>query len=349
MDVLHVVREAFSNIAQHAAATRAEVSLAFTGTGLTLSIGDNGSGLEPETGNSSLQSPQGGMGLRGMRERSRLLNGGLQIKSEHSQGTQVILTIADLNQTAAVPLYEHPEYAQHQPGEGSGKGASGSAEGSTPSGENGELITIVLADDHPALRSGLRLALSKVAGLRVIGVASSGGDALMLTRELRPDILLLDVQLPDQDGLSVLRNLRFEQIPTRVVMLTAHFADAYITEALRNGAAGFLNKDIEIEDLVQAIRTAHHGHMALSPTVAARMRDRDGLLVNPGASHFTVREREVLDLLAAGMSYQAIGRRLCIAEATVKFHAINLYQKLQCHSRVEALNQAREWGLLRPR
>jgi DNA-binding NarL/FixJ family response regulator len=161
--------------------------------------------------------------------------------------------------------------------------------------------------------------------------------------------LLLDVQLPDQDGLSVLKNLRFEQIPTRIVMLTAHFADVYITEALRNGAAGFLNKDIEIEDLVQAIRAAHRGHVALSPTIAARIRDRDGLLVNPGASHFTRREKEVLDLLASGMSYQAIGQRLCISDATVKFHAINLYQKLQCHSRVEALNRAREWGLLHSR
>jgi DNA-binding NarL/FixJ family response regulator len=209
------------------------------------------------------------------------------------------------------------------------------------------LITIVLADDHPALRSGLRLALSKVAGFQVVGTASSGAEALIMARELRPDIVLLDVQMPDQDGISVLRKLRLEQVPVRVVMLTAHFADAYITDALQNGAAGFLYKDVEIEDLAQAIRLAHRGHLALSPSIAARLRDRSGLLVNPAASHFTGREREVLDLLADGMRYQAIGRQLCISQATVKFHVVNLYQKLQSHSRVEALNQAREWGLLR--
>jgi DNA-binding NarL/FixJ family response regulator len=153
--------------------------------------------------------------------------------------------------------------------------------------------------------------------------------------------------MPDQDGISVLRKLRLEQVPVRVVMLTAHFADAYITEALQSGASGFLYKDVEIEDLAQAIRLAYHGHLALSPSIAARLRDRSGLLVNPAASHFTAREREVLDLLSGGMRYQAIGRQLCISEATVKFHVINLYQKLQSHSRVEALNRARECGLLR--
>jgi DNA-binding NarL/FixJ family response regulator len=193
----------------------------------------------------------------------------------------------------------------------------------------------------------LRLALSKVPGLQVVGTAASGREALQLVEKLRPSVLLLDVQLPDQDGIAVLRELHRERTSTRVVMLTAHFADAYITEALQNGAAGFLNKDIEIEDLVLAIRMAHHGQQALSPAIAARLRDRLGLLVNPQASRFTAREREVLDLLAGGLRYQAIGRQLCISEATVKFHTINLYQKLQSHSRVEALNRAREWGLLR--
>ena len=367
MDLLHVTREALSNIAQHASASHAEVTLAFTESGLSLSIRDNGSGMRPElvtgsrieshsTGqdtaencNKPLAPSNSGLGLQGMRERARLLNGWLQIESAPGWGTRVVLTVPNLSHRAATtlapgrepPHSEHREGLRHRPIDQNEEpeAALAGSSADTP-------IRIVLADDHPALRSGLRLALSKVAGLRVIGTASSGGEALLLTRELCPDILLLDVQLPDLDGISILRKLRLEQIPVRVVMLTAHFGDAYITEALRSGAMGFLNKDIEIADLAQAIRMAYHGRLALSPTIADRLRDRSGLLVNPQASHFTPREREVLKLLASGLHYQAIGRQLCISPATVKFHSINLYQKLQSHSRVEALNQAREWGLL---
>ncbi|MGO8949976.1 MAG: GAF domain-containing protein [Ktedonobacterales bacterium] len=373
MDLLHVVREALSNIAQHASASHAEVSLVFSNSGLALSIKDNGIGMRPEmltasqtenpassqeTGAGGERStPLGrGLGLRGMRERARLLNGRLQIDSTPDWGTRIVLTIPDLNRPAATTLAEGKDTLHFNPREDSGRlpleqppGPSVAPVSTVAPGtfEAETFISIVVADDHPALRSGLRLALTKVAGLRVIGIASSGAEALMLARELRPDILLLDVQLPDQDGISILRKLRLEQIPVRVVMLTAHFADAYVTEALQNGASGFLNKDIEIPDLVQAVRMAHHGRLALSPTIAARLQDRAGLLVNPQASHFTTREREVLDLLAGGLRYQAIGKQLCISQATVKFHAINLYQKLQSHSRVEALNRAREWGLLR--
>jgi two-component system, NarL family, sensor kinase len=369
MDILHVAREALSNIAQHASASRAIVTVDCTGATLCLAISDDGIGMIPESitagqaegvGNHGQSiregygAPTGGLGLGGMRERARLLNGWLQVESEPGVGTRIVLTIPDLNRPAAERVApsgsEHPDDYLYFPEENSSLysppqnslGGNG-----VPAHLADSLITLVLADDHPALRSGLRLALSRVAGLRVIGTASSGAEALIMARELRPDILLLDVQMPDQDGISVLRKLRHEQSPVRVVMLTAHFADAYITEALQNGASGFLYKDVEIEDLAQAIRLAHRGHLALSPSIAARLRDRAGLLVNPAASHFTAREREVLDLLAAGMRYQTIGRRLCISEATVKFHVINLYQKLQSHSRVEALNRAREWGLLR--
>ena len=353
MEVLHVTREALSNVAQHASASHVEVCLTFASPGLLLTVTDNGLGMSPEllqavsagsedgaglrprsTSDKVAEptSPSGGMGLRGMQERAHLLHGNLEVESIVSWGTRLLLQIPYLNRPET--LARSPE----QPHLG---------DETTELSTSSDSISLVLADDHPALRSGLRLALSKVPGVQVVGTAASGREALLLVEKLRPDILLLDVQLPDQDGIAVLRELHRERITTRVVMLTAHFADAYVTEALQNGAAGFLNKDIEIEDLVLAIRMAHHGRQALSPAIAARMRDRAGLLVNPQASHFTAREREVLKLLAGGLHYQAIGRQLCISEATVKFHTINLYQKLQSHSRVEALNRAREWGLLR--
>jgi DNA-binding NarL/FixJ family response regulator/signal transduction histidine kinase len=372
MDILHVAREALSNIAQHASAGQAVVRVDFTASALCVTISDDGIGMNPETiasgradgvgeedkeggsARSGFGAPRGGLGLGGMRERARLLNGWLQLESEPGRGTQIVLTIPDLNRPAAERVAPAgDQYADNHLYHVMESGTqilppqnSWISNGVRPYRDESP-ITIVLVDDHPALRSGLRLALSKVAGLQVIGTASSGAEALIMARELHPDILLLDVQMPDQDGISVLRKLRLEQVPVRVVMLTAHFADAYITEALQNGAAGFLYKDVEIEDLAQAIRLAYRGHLALSPSIAARLRDRSGLLVNPAASHFTAREREVLDLLSGGMRYQAIARQLCISQATVKFHVINLYQKLQSHSRVEALNRAREWGLLR--
>ncbi len=358
MDLLHVVREALSNIAQHASASHAEVRLSYDESGLSLSIRDDGTGMPPEMLEASRAeshidgSPpapaQRGLGLRGMRERARLLSGWLQIETAPGKGTRIVL---------AIPYAQRPlrgtsaasEESQSRPGElASGLELATADRGSLAPETAGTRtpINIVLADDHPAFRSGLRLALSKVPDLRIAATAASGTEALMYARELRPDILLLDVQLPDLDGLSILRTLRLERAPVRVVMLTAHFADAYIIEALRNGAAGYLNKDIEIEDLAQAIRLAHRGQQALSPSIAEKLRDRGGLLVNPQASRFTAREREVLGLLAHGYRYTAIARDLCISEATVKFHTVNLYQKLQSHSRVEALNRAREWGLL---
>ncbi|MGH2517516.1 MAG: response regulator, partial [Ktedonobacterales bacterium] len=207
-------------------------------------------------------------------------------------------------------------------------------------------ITVVLADDHPAMREGLRLVLAKAPRLHVVGMAASGDEAMELTRALRPDVLLLDVQMPGEDGLAVLRRLRAEDLPTRVVMLSAHATDANVAEAVRAGARGFLQKDIEAPKLVDAITRIMEGRTVFSPAIAGRLYERAGLLANVHAGQLTAREHEVLRLLATGLTYRASAERLCISVATVKFHTLNLYQKLQASSRVEALNHARDWGLL---
>jgi DNA-binding NarL/FixJ family response regulator len=209
------------------------------------------------------------------------------------------------------------------------------------------VTTILLADDHQALREGLRTALEGVASLRVVGAASTGEEALALVRALRPDVLLLDIQLPEGDGLGVLRQLRGEAFATQIVMFTAHDDDAHVAAALGAGATGYLLKDIALPQLIHAIHTAARGRRVLSTTIAARLSGRSGLLVNPHASQLTPREHEVLGMLASGMRNRAIAQRLCVSEATVKFHTLNLYQKLHSSSRVEALNRARQWGLLR--
>jgi DNA-binding NarL/FixJ family response regulator len=130
-------------------------------------------------------------------------------------------------------------------------------------------------------------------------------------------------------------------------VFTALNDDAQIIAALQAGAAGFLSKDIPLAELLAAIRAAAAGRSVYSSAIAERLRRREGLLVNTRASQLTPREQEVLALLARGLRYRAIAQRLLVSEATVKFHVLNLYQKLQSTSRVEALNRAREWGILR--
>jgi two-component system, NarL family, sensor kinase len=334
-DVLHIAQEALSNIARHAAARHVAVSLVLSDVELCLRISDDGAGFtygeqvaEGATDGAPLAA-DGGYGLRGMRERAALLGGQLHIESAPGRGTQLTLTCplpaATWAQPAApAPPREPPAYSP------------------TP----GRTITVLLADDHPTVREGLRLVVDRAVEMRVVGVAANGQETLEMARGLCPDILLLDVQLPDMDGIAVLRQLRKDGVPTRIAMLSAHAGDAQVAEAIEAGAVGYLQKDIETAALLGAIRTMAKGQPVFSPAVAARLHERVGLLVNVRAGQLTAREREVLRLFASGLGYRATAQRLCVSVATVKFHAMNLYQKLRASSRVEALNRAREWGLL---
>lgn len=299
-----------------------------------------------------------GFGLHGMRERAHLIGGWLQVESAPGWGTRVLLTIpaaAGRGRVDVEPAASRWPGPPAQPERATAYEATPGYAGDLPAShtpaaaalDREQRITILLADDHPTIRDGLQLAFTRAAGFELLGAAASAQEAVELARTLRPDVLLLDMHLPDDDGLSVLRQLRDHHLPTRTVILTAHIDDAHIAEALQAGAAGYLEKGLATRRLVEAVQAAAQGRLALSPAIAARMRAREGLFVNPAAGHLTVREREVLPLLAAGLSYSAIAERLSISVATVKFHIIHLYQKLQCSTRIQALNRAREWGLLR--
>lgn len=370
-DVLHIAREALSNAARHAAARHVTVCLRFSAAGVRLTLTDDGVGFDPNTQperltEAPLPEPEHvdshtaeyqGLGLRGMRQRARLLGAWLQVESAPGWGTRIVLTVptnvlrgtsnASGEDDTRQPPSNSPTPATRDAQERMSASrapepdAAPAARQARPS-----KITVLLADDHPAVREGLRIGLSKVAGVEVAGMAASGPEAVEMACGLRPDVLLLDMHMPGEDGLGVLRRLRDASLATRVIMLTAHASDANIAEALRAGAAGYLQKDIEMPRLVEAIRAVMQGRPAFSPGVASRLRERVGLLVNVRAGQLTSREREILQMLATGMRYRAIAQRLCIAEATVKFHTVNLYQKLHSSSRVEALNRAREWGLL---
>jgi DNA-binding NarL/FixJ family response regulator/signal transduction histidine kinase len=318
-----------------------------------------------------------GMGLRGMRERARLFGGMVQIESAPGWGTRIAITVqrTSLEQTSArVPramltaadvvvgereaadasdttigtsaLSWPLEDVPHEQATGSTNGAAAAgATGETRSGERA--ITVLLADDHPALREGLRQALDAIPGIQVVGAASTVREARELMSMYQPDVMLLDMRLPDDDSLALLRETHPEATATQVVMFTAYNDDAHVVAALQAGATGYLSKDIATPHLIAAIRAAASGRRVFSPDIAARLRGREGLLVNLQAGRLTPREREILTMLAEGLRYRTIAQRLCVTEATVKFHVLNLYQKLQSSSRVEALNQARQWGLLK--
>jgi DNA-binding NarL/FixJ family response regulator/two-component sensor histidine kinase len=356
-ELLLIAREALNNVARHAHAATVRVTLLFGPAGLRLVISDDGAGFDTQARGkvATDEHAHGGLGLKGMRERARLLGAWLQVESAPGWGTRVALTVPLAGLRRGIPgnafLGIVPELATeevaHVPEADVPLSDATLPHGATAPRVAGSAIEVLLVDDHPALREGLRQALAAVVDVRVVGTAATGREAVALAREFQPDIVLLDLQLREEDGLAVVRQLRGEAVAARIVIFTAHDDDAHVAAALQAGAAGYLRKDTEMPQVVAAIRAVAAGRRVFSPAIADRLRGRAGLLTNPQTSYLTEREREVLALLAEGLRYRAIGLRLCLAEATVKFHVLNLYQKLQSSSRVQALNRAREWGLLR--
>lgn len=206
-----------------------------------------------------------------------------------------------------------------------------------------EKIRIVVADDHPVVREGLIAMLGTQADLEVVGEGSSGPDAVAATLGLKPDVLLLDLELPVYDGVEVIRRVRGPLPEVRIVVLTAFDRDEQIVGAIRAGAEGYLLKGAPREDLFRAIRVVHGGGSLIEPVVASKLLRQ--VREEPGA--LTAREMEVLDLLAQGRSNKGIARALFVSERTVKFHVSSILSKLGVANRTEAAAVARERGLLR--
>jgi DNA-binding NarL/FixJ family response regulator len=215
-------------------------------------------------------------------------------------------------------------------------------------------ITVLIADDQALVRGGLRLIVNTQTDLQVVGEASDGREAVELARRLRPDIVLMDIRMPHLDGLEATRQLSSDQAlaATRLLILTTFDLDAYVYEALRAGASGFLLKDAPPEQLVDAIRTVARGDALLAPSITRRLIERflrQPVLAAPGSKpldQLTAREREVLELIAHGLSNSEIAVRLYLTEATVKTHVAHIYRKLGLRDRAQAVVYAHEAGLL---
>lgn len=199
------------------------------------------------------------------------------------------------------------------------------------------MIKILIADDHPVVRSGLRALLSSQSDFDIVGEASNGEEAAKLAISLAPDLTLMDLQMPILDGLGAIRLIRGNLPSAKVLVLTTYGTDADILPALEAGAMGYLLKDTPPEQLFQAVRNAASGEMALGPRIAEKVTQR---LLNPSKTTLSRREIEVLELASQGNPNKEIARKLFITEATVKSHFVHIFSKLGVTDRTAAVTEA---------
>lgn len=209
------------------------------------------------------------------------------------------------------------------------------------------MIRIVIIDDHEIVRRGISAILQGDHEFQVVGEAADGKEALRIVRETQPDVALVDVRLPEISGIELCYRIQREAPQTQVLILTGYLDGNVVRECIRAGAKGYVLKDVVSTDLRRNIRELMRGESPMDPRAARMMIHwlRDG----PEAStpdHFTLREIEILRLIAEGLTNREIGERVFLSENTVKTYIQGLYQKLDAHNRIEAVMRATKWGLL---
>jgi DNA-binding NarL/FixJ family response regulator len=217
------------------------------------------------------------------------------------------------------------------------------------------MLRVLIADDQALMRAGFRMILGAEPDLEVVGEATTGHEAVVEVARLRPDIVLMDVRMPEMDGIEATRRLLDGNGDTKVVMLTTFDMDEYVYEAFRAGASGFLVKDVPPEQLIAGIHSVASGDALLAPSVTQRLiqefvrRPPDGIRTpSPQLSRLTAREVEVLRMMARGLSNGEIATELFVSETTVKTHVAHLLSKLGVRDRVQAVVFAYESGVVAP-
>ncbi|TDW18180.1 response regulator [Kribbella kalugense] len=206
------------------------------------------------------------------------------------------------------------------------------------------MIRLLIADDHPVVRDGLSGMFAAEPGFEVVGQAGDGAEAIRLAEELRPDVILMDLQMPGVNGLTAISELTERGVAARVLVLTTYDTDGYVVPAIEAGATGYLLKDAPRDELLRAVRSAADGTSVLAPSVANTLMNH--VRTPPKAEILSPRELEVIELVAAGNTNREIAAHLFISEATVKTHLLNIYAKLAVPDRASAVAEAFRRGLL---
>ena len=205
-------------------------------------------------------------------------------------------------------------------------------------------IRVLIADDHPIVRAGLLDVLSNQPDFEVVGEATTGAEAVTLASRLHPNVVLMDLRMPEMDGVTAIAKIKAEHPEVNILVVTTYDSDADILPAIETGATGYLLKDTPRKELFEAVRAAAQGKLLLAPTVAARLMER---MRGPAEESLSSRELDVLKLVAKGASNKEIANQLYISEATVKSHLIHIYGKLNVADRTAAVTVALERGILR--
>jgi DNA-binding NarL/FixJ family response regulator len=216
-------------------------------------------------------------------------------------------------------------------------------------------VSVLIADDQQLIRAGFRMILAAEPGIEVIGEATTGAEAVALTRELHPDVVLMDIRMPELDGIEATRRILAQdrETKTSVLILTTFDLDEYVYDALRAGASGFLLKDVPAHQLAAGIRTVGEGDALLAPSITRRLIEEFASSRTPveapaGIDELTPRELEVFKLLATGRTNAEIASELVVGETTVKTHVTRILMKLGVRDRVQAVVLAYETGIVVP-
>ena len=213
-------------------------------------------------------------------------------------------------------------------------------------------IRILIVDDHEMVRNGLSVMMEREEDFTVVGEAQNGKEAVEMVSRLRPDVVLMDLRMPEMDGVEAMRQIRAEQDDVKFLVLTTYDTDEYIFDAIEAGAKGYLLKDTSREELFKAVRTVNRGESLIEPGVVSRLLDRLTDLSRQaaqGPDHLALSEREleVLRLMARGSANKQIAGELSITESTVKTHVANIFQKLDVSHRTEAVTKAISQGIIK--
>ena len=205
-------------------------------------------------------------------------------------------------------------------------------------------VRILVTDDHPVVRAGLSGMLSGEPDFEVVGEAQNGKEAVAFVGELKPDVVLMDLRMPEMDGVTAIDHIKSDYPDVHILVLTTYESDADILRAIETGATGYLLKDTPREELFGAIRTVAQGQSPLAPGVAARLMQR---VRNPEEEGLSTREIEVLELVARGTSNKEIAKQLWVSETTVKSHMLHIFDKLGVTDRTAAVTEALKRGIIR--